>query len=232
MIFCHTINKYFRFQATKREFLNSLAGKFGFEIWEINCSDDFSSGILAFKTFMSAYTFCRENVHCSFLEISNVWYERFSEKIASDFLHQMCITLNEDCIDEIAKKLDLIGMADLLAVRRSHRLIRIARQRFGNLIIDSSTVGHRFGEMNLCYILHVFGDILTNVTISMNCFRGGVRNQWNIKSKYGILCFFCDFTGSNLESITLQNFANNKHMPRFNSKILELREKNILLNIN
>lgn len=216
------------FQLTTRQHLKFLSEKNHFDIWD-NSNDASVAGLLVFKTFMDAYTFCREAVKYTYLMFTPFWYESCSGEIATQLLQDMTVALNDDCMEAIANRLDVLGFADLLAVNRSDRLIRIARLRFSELIINPSTVGNRFGLMNMCYILHVLGDIVTNITVSLHSFRGGSRHDGIRRIKHCILFSISNFAGSNLRSLTLQHFGivnDDRHfrqiMTIFEQKIVQI----------
>lgn len=217
------------FQPSKREHLQSLSEEFGFEIWETYCEDDFAGGLLVFKTFLDAYTFCRRGIQCSYLDFKNSWYESYKGGIASNILKNIIAKLNEDCINEISERLDVVSFADLFGVHNSSRLIHIASRKFSNLIINQSTVGNKLGLMNLCYVLHKLNDIVTNITISTQSFRGGMRKKGNRKLKYSILHCIWKFAGSKLNSLTLQSFEIQNNDSKFQTLINMLQQKNIAL---
>lgn len=106
------------------------------------CGDNFVTGTLVFSAFIDAYTFCRENVHCLYLEIKNYWLESYSGKIASYSLRKVTTELNNDCVDEIAKRLDVLRLADLLSVKKGSQLIRIARE----ILLRSSCIRRYFNK--------------------------------------------------------------------------------------
>lgn len=222
----------------QRAFLQLLSDKFNFEIWNLHSTENHESGLLVFKSFIQNYKFCRKFLHPSLEPLSHVftncWYEDFNGKFATTLLKDIVSELNEDCIDQIAERLDVVCLADFLSIHRSSRLTRIAQRRFSNLIINSSSVGNRFGLMNLNYVLHVFADIIISVTVSMRSFRGGLQQKGNLMLKYGILHCCIASPTPNLISITLQDFGSgldteNIH-PKFQPLISLLEQKNVSLN--
>lgn len=219
------------FQDDKRNCLRILAEKHNFKIWETYCVDEFTSGILVFETFRDCYAFCREELDSSVLQFGNCWYESVCGKIASDLLKDMSKKLNEDCILEIARRLDAVCFADLLETIKSTRLIQLSEHRFGNLILNRSTVGDKFGIMNLQYILHAFGDTVTSITVSAQSFRGGYRQKWSFRLNYSILCIICHFA-PNVRTLTLEHFNIDKVDIRFQPIFSIFNQRNTILNIN
>lgn len=209
-----------------------LGEKYGFKILETYCNDDFATGLLTFETFIDSYKFCRENIQCGYLEFKHMWYETYSGKITTKLLNDIKLTLNQDCIDEIAKRLDVVGLADLLSVCKNSSLDQIAGRRFSNLIINQTSVGSSFGLMNLCYVLHLMGDIVKSIIISLHSFRGGTRNKWNQKLKYSILYNVCYFTGPHLKSITLEHFELDVNDLNFRSLMNNLQARNVVITTN
>lgn len=223
------LNRFF--QPTKRENLNSLGKKFGFKFSEFNCTEDFVTGILTFATFLDAYEFYREGVKYSDIEFYHGWYESHSGKIATKLIRDISIALSEDCIDEIAKQLDIISFADLFSRCSSSRLNKIASRRFGTLVINRTTVGRSFGLMNMYYVLLVMGDIVTNITIALDSFRGGHTVKGNKKLMYSILYHVDRLTGHNLNSVSLQKFKIDMNIPYFRLIIDKLQLRHVVINI-
>lgn len=170
-------------------------------------------------------------IHTNF-EFKQLWYETYSGKITTKLLNDIKLTLNQDCVDEIAKRLDVVGLADLLSVCKNSSLDQIAGRRFSNLIINQTSVGSSFGLMNLCYVLHLMGDIVESIIISLHSFRGGTRNKWNQKLKYSILYNVCYFTGPNLKSITLEHFELDVNDLNFRSLMNNLQARNVVITTN
>lgn len=217
-------------QPLKHEYLNRLGESYGFKVWETYCNDQFSVGTLKFDTFLDTYTFFRENIQCSYLEFNNPYYENHSGKIATELLKAIGSGLNEDCIYEIAKRLDLIGLADLYSLCKIDRLKSFICYKYSILIIDRNTVGRVFGLMNLCYVLHQMGDIVENISVSLLSFRGGSQYKGSQKLVYGILYSVCYLTGANLKSITLRDCEICEKNVYFQSLINTLQQKNVTLN--
>lgn len=231
--------KLFVFQSSKRECLQVLSEQHGFTYEEkssdnrcmkLNSNDTFACGEIAFKTFMDSYIFWRKNVECGDITFRNHWYERFNGEIATELLHNIQLTLNEDCIDEIAKYLDVVSFADLLLTCPSQRLKMIAAQWFANLIINQTTVGRQFGVLNLYYVLYVMGSMVENITVALDSFCYRVPG-WNTLKMCSILYYICKLTGPNLRSVSLQNFSLNTNHPYNRSLIDELRLRNVVLNM-
>lgn len=217
------------FQPSKREHLLFLGEKHGFKTVDLNCNDDYVYGLLIFETFLDAYKFFREGVQHHHLEFRHIWYEIYCGKIATKLLDDIKDALNEDCIDEIAIRLDVVAFCDLLSVCNSSRLNKIANRRFANLTINRSTVGPSFGLMNLSYVFHVIGDIFENITISLHQFRGGMRNKWNAKLKFAILYIVRNLTGPKLQSVLLQNCVFRPNESKSHTLINELKSKNVAI---
>lgn len=209
-----------------------LGGEYGFQIWEMYSNDDLAGGLLVFNTFLDAYKFCRQQVQCIFLKFDHVWYEIVCGEIATRLLNDIQLALNEDCIDEIAKHLGIVEFADLFLTCKSTRLKKIADRRFVNLVITPKALGNKFGLMNLCYILHVLGDIIENITVSLHSFRGGHRTKWNSKLMYSILYHICNMTGRNLRSISLQHFEIDMNNSYYRSLFNTLQLRNVVINMN
>lgn len=180
---------------------------------------------------MDAYKFFRQQIQCFFLTFKHIWYEDICGKIAIKLLNGIQSALNEDCIDEIANRLDIVGFADLFSACRTKRLHKIAVRRFSNVVISRATVGRSFGVLNLHYILQVIGDVIQNITISLHSFRDGIYNKWNGKLKYSILSYVCNFTGPNLQSIRLQHFVIDTHISYFRLLIDVLQARNVVIHI-
>lgn len=219
------------FQLAKRKNLKSLGKKYGFKFFEFNCTEDFVTGILTFERFLDAYEFYREGVQYSDIEFYHGWYESYSGKIATKLIRDISIKLNEDCIDEIAKQLDIISFADLFSRCSSSRLNKIAGRRFATLVINRTTVGRAFGLLNMYYVLLVMGDIVTNITIALDSFRGGHTMEGNKKLMYSILYHVHRLTGHKLKSVSLQNFQINMNIPYFRSIINKLQQRHVVINI-
>lgn len=115
-------------------------------------------------------------------------------------------------------------------IRVQPELISIARRKFSNLIIDKSTVGSRFGLMNLYYVLSSIGQIVTHMVISMESFPGGVAKKWNSKLKYCVLQCVCKLTSLNLQSLTVLKFGTD--LRRFEPLVTSLNDRDVVLNIS
>lgn len=210
--------------------MERLSNEFNFEFLETASNEEFAVGLITFKTFMDCYVFCREycqSVQRGGITFSHVWYFDYCGPIQTMFLQSIVDSLNDDCIEAIAYKLDLVGLSDF--VRFKPELMSVARKRFANLVIDISSVGRNFGVMNLHYILTSIGAIVTNITISMRCFPGGIAKKWNSKLKYAILRCACDLAGPNLRTLTLSEFG--ADFQRIETMITLLNDKDITLNI-
>lgn len=205
--------------------------KYNFEIWENHHSEEFSSGLFVFQTFMALYKFCREEEEVSYLKWTNFWYQNYRGKITLGLFKEMQNILNQDCIAEIAKYLDVVGFCDLFGAIQNEALKQMARRKFANLIINSSTVGERFYMLNFHYILLSIGQNVMNVTVSLRSFRSGTREKWNSKLKYAIIHCICNLA-SNVRSVTLENFnieiTDSKLQPLFGI----LNARNVFININ
>lgn len=189
-----------------------------------------AAGEIVFETFLEAYKFFRKYARCSRIQFSNSWYEDIRDDIASDILTGINDNLNYDCIEELSNHLDVLSMADLIGI--NPHLINIAKRRFSNLVINESTVGHKFGVLHFCYTLQSFGQIVENIEVSIRCFRGGFRNKQNFDSKYGILYCIANFSGPMLNSITLNNFAlSQNEITKIQPLILTLRNRNVIINM-
>lgn len=186
--------------------------------------------MIVFRKFIDCYVFCRGNFQCAGelgIELKNCWYENYCGTIQTENLQRMVNTLNHDCIEAIAKKLDAVCFSDL--VRIKPQLISIAQRKFENLVIDKSLNGSKFGVMNLCYVLASIGEIIRNITISMNVFQNGMTKKWNSKLKYGILrCIYENVP--NLQSLTITGFGND--FSRFEPLIVSLQNKSVALQIS
>lgn len=170
-------------------------------------------------------------VKYSDIEFYHGWYKSRRGKIATKLIRDISIALNEDCIDEIAKQLDIISFADLFSRCSSSRLNKIASRRFGTLVINRVTVGHSFDLMNMYYVLLVMGDIVTDITIAFDSFRGGHTVNGNKKLMYSILYHVYRLTGHKLNSVSLQKFQINMNIPYFRSIIDKLQLRHVVINI-
>lgn len=219
------------FQVFKCEHLQYLAEKYKFVVWETCNRNEFSSGQFVFRSFMDCYTFCREEQQLSYLKWDNFWYQKYCGKIAFSLFENMQNGLNEDCIEEIAQYLDVVSFCDLFGVIKNESLTRIAHRKFSNLVINSPTVGEKFGMLNFYYILLSIGQNVINITVSMRSFRSGSRDKWNFKLKYAIVHCIC-YLASNIRFVTLENFNSESNDPKFQPLFSILTARNVSIKIN
>lgn len=221
------------FQVSECEELQKLAGKFKFQIWEMNHRDDFIRGLFVFEKFMDCYTFFMETEQLPYLQWRSSWFKEGNRyKNNFSLIENMTNQLNADCIDHIAKHLDPVTFCDLLRVVQNPILSQTAVQMFFNLVIDRSTVGAKFDMLDFYYILQSVGQHVINITVSLRTFQIGWRERWATKLKYAIIhtiCYLC----LNVRSITLEHFGNFglENINREVQAVLDiLRQRNVIIN--
>lgn len=205
-----------------------LAVENKFEIWELNRTEVVVSGLLKFETFSNTYTFCRKSHQYMDFEFNNYYYEAMRCEISLNILESINNTLNDDCIEKIADNLDILGMADL--VKTYPRLMDIARHRYSHLTINKSTTG-KIGVMNFCYILNSFGEVVEEIRVSTDSFKGG-RKKWNIETKYLIIFCIIHYTSSNLKSVHLHEFDIPLNHAKIEPLFSILNQRNIIVNMH
>lgn len=82
-------------------------------------------------------------------------------------------------------------------------------------------MGRQFGVLNLCYVLHVMGGMVENITVALDSFCYRINGP-NTTEKYCILYYVCKLTGPNLRSVSLQMFSLNINIPDNRSLMNEL----------
>lgn len=214
--------------------MQTLGEEHGFEVDEFSwlTTDKRSRGKLLFNTFVDTYKFCRKNIQLSFLTFFNGWYENYSGDIATGLLRDIKFQLNNDCIAEIADRLDIVGVADLLSVGKNDAAMKqFVRSKYSNWTIDEKTVGRAFGIMNLCYVLHEMGDIFEHITISLYPLKYGGSRYFK-KPVYAILYHINRLTSPTLKSITLKDFEIDKNTPQIRSLFSIFRQRNVVVSSN
>lgn len=125
--------------------------------------------------------------------------KRSLDKTFFDKLNQ---ALNDDCILQIIGYLDPLHM--IFFGTLAERFQSLLKMKLTKLRICPSTVG-TIGIMNLRYLLHVYGDSLKSLYISIHSFRP-IFGFYPPDLKKDVLLTICHFSGRNLKHLYLHGF--------------------------
>lgn len=125
--------------------------------------------------------------------------------------------LNDDCIREIIKYVDLCHLIYFGTINK--RFNGLIQERLKNIYIFPSSVGS-IDIMNLRYILHISKDSLKELTISLACFPTvyGIHSH---DKKNAVLETIQHFAGEKLKKVCLHGFNLNEYTSFSSNKLTE-----------
>lgn len=124
------------------------------------------------------------------------------KKCSSDYFGALNNALNDDCIREITKYLDLLHLVYL--GEQNKRFNAISEEAMKKLWVHPSTVG-QIGTINLRYLLYLSEDTLEELSISIHSFPTvfGIHSN---EMKNDLLKTIIFFAGNKLKKVRLNGF--------------------------
>lgn len=138
--------------------------------------------------------------------IHHSWYSNWGwmacNDFDKDFLKAIHGNLNDDCLREIIKYLDLRQL--IYFGQFNNRFKAIAEEKMSRLRISPSTVTP-IGLMDFRYLIHLYGDSLKKISLSLHAFAS-VFGCYCDRKKKCILKIIYDGTGPKLRRIFFHDF--------------------------
>lgn len=158
------------------------------------------------KTFEAAFDLLTKGSTVEGVTLHNHWYFDWSwlkkPNPDTDFFNAINENLNDDCICEILNHLDLLHMINFGSM--NERFGAILENKLTKLNIRPATVG-TIELMNLRYILHLCGDSLRELYISIYSFRS-VFGFYSRDRENNVLQTILYFAGESLKQLHLHGF--------------------------
>lgn len=163
-----------------------------------------------FQTFEEAFHALARGSQIQGVHIIGRWIPNWTW-IASDnsdkaFFEAMGNTLDDDCIRELNKHLDLPHLVYFAHIDDRFKAIAAEKKR---LRIFPSVVGS-INLMDLRYLLHMFGSSITELSISLNTFPSTFGHYFDHTKRF-ILRIISDYTGPQIKKIGLYDFVFNEN---------------------
>lgn len=163
-------------------------------------------GAIAFETFDAAFRSLTKGSNTEGAFLWSPWYVDWcwiqKQNSYNEFFKCIEEELNDDCVFEIMKYLDVLHIIFFALINT--RFSKIAKDKLKKIEIYPTTVGV-IDLMNFRYILNWCGDSLEKLYISVDCFRShfGCHSSDQIKHILEIILYFA---GNNLKFLHLKGF--------------------------
>lgn len=187
--------------------------KNGLEKWDpyYDTEQNVLKGSATFKSFEEAFRILIRgssinNVHFR-QPLYNDWFWIASDVSDKKFFEDMDEKLNDDCILNIIKHLDLQHIIYFAHI--NERFQSIAKLGLSVLRIFPSTIGS-INLWNFRYMLHMFGSTLTELSVSLNIFPATFGLYFD-HTKKQILQLICMHTEIKLKRVNLYDFNFNEN---------------------
>lgn len=162
-------------------------------------------GTVVFKTFKETITVLIKGSSINRVEFRHNWYSNWSWIVADnlkEFFEALHNTLNDDCVRDVIKYLDLEHI--IYFAHFNERFECIANEKLTRIHIFPFTSGP-IGLMNFRYLLEMCDDSLTELSISLNAFRT-TFGMYTEEVKGHILQIIHECAGTGLKTVNLYDF--------------------------
>lgn len=174
--------------------------------WPNQPSESGLSGVGIFKTFKHAFQVLIKGSSIKSVTFQHRWYSDWSWVVWSSrtnaFFDDMDKGLNDDCIREIIKYIDIPHRIYFASI--SERFGALTLEISRDLRIYPSTVG-MIGLMNFRYLMETFGSSVINLSVSLTSFSPTLGFYFSHIKTY-ILDIISLCTGPKLRAIHLCDF--------------------------
>lgn len=174
---------------------------------EWNCwkMHDVTRGTIIFKSFEQAMSVLINGSSIDRVRFVHSWYTDYSwipDGEQNRIFKRMHEALNDDCIRHVIKFIDFEHIIKF--AHFNDRFKGLAEEKLRCLHIIPSMVG-TIGMMNFRYLLNMFGDTMTELSISRNAIQA-VFGLYTDAIKNRMLSIICETAGSELKNIFLYDF--------------------------
>lgn len=164
------------------------------------------SGSLQLESFEQAFSVLTKGISIKNVHFQHRWYTNWSwicSKNTNPFFDQLAEKMNDDCIREIIKYMDVLHLIHFAEINNRFKVL--TEERFSHLRIFSSTVGS-IGLINFRYLLEMYGGSVKELSISLNAFPTIYGFHFDFFKRY-ILRTIHKCSGPKLKKIYCYDFA-------------------------
>lgn len=182
------------------------------------------TGSAEFESFKHAFQVLTEGSSIKGVTFQHQWYTNWdwitSASRDGAFFENIERQLNDDCICEILKYIDILHRIFFASINERFRAITLVKDLTRNLCVSPSSVG-TIGLMNFRFILEMFGSLVMNLSVSLSSFDAPFGIYFTHNKTY-ILDIIYECTGPNLKKINLCDFDLNEIEEKKISSIVQL----------
>lgn len=185
----------------------------------------------SFESAFDALVIGDHEINDRIIHLEHVWYFRemesshYKEKIVKEIDDR----LNDDCILMIMQRLSVIELLQMS--RLSHRFFSLAKYR-RKVEIVPSVIEQPIGMMTLRYLLHVLGNSLTSLVISIDSIHTEAFNCHGEFLKCAVIYCIQEYTGPQLKNLSLQKFGMEKYTHLIPYLLSKLRLRGVDLTLS
>lgn len=169
-------------------------------------------GFAEFETFDHLFQVLINGSSIESVTLQHRWYSNWSWIVSANrdktFFEGIDQQLNDDCIREIVKHIDILHRLYFASINERFRSITLEGKLSSNLRIFPSSVGV-IGLMNFRFLLKMFGSLVINLSVSLTSFPSTFGFYFtHIKTYILDIIYAC--TGPKLKKIHLYDFDLNE----------------------
>lgn len=163
-------------------------------------------GFAVFKTFKEAFNVMAMGSSIEDVQLQHRWYSNWSwiksESAVGTFFSSLIESLNNDCVQEILRHVDLLHLIYIAHINENFK--GIVAERLSMLQIFPVNVGS-IHLMNFRYLLEMFSGSIKNISLSLNAFSSPLGIYCSY-TKSIILRIIYKCSGNELKSVCLYDF--------------------------